>query len=96
MCLIASTVMLLLALSGVPWKLFKLTPSCVRDGMPVGLGMLLALNGFQNIGLVASDEATGLTMRALWEFAPIAGLTTTSIWLRISRASGHKVQHVPS
>jgi AGZA family xanthine/uracil permease-like MFS transporter len=60
--LVASLFMLACALLGLPWRLFRLIPACVKGAMPVGLGFLLALAGFEHMGLVVSSAATGVTL----------------------------------
>lgn len=55
-CFAASALMTVLALSGVQWWLFRKIPFCVKDAMPVGLGLLLALEGFQQMKLVVSGD----------------------------------------
>lgn len=55
-CFAASALMTVLAVSGVQWWLFRKIPFCVKDAMPVGLGLLLALEGFQQMRLVVNGD----------------------------------------
>ena len=46
-CVIAALIMLALAAFGLPELLFRMTPNSVKGAMPVGIGLLLALHGFE-------------------------------------------------
>eukprot|EP00469_Lotharella_globosa_P000062 CAMPEP_0167803738 /NCGR_PEP_ID=MMETSP0111_2-20121227/20030_1 /TAXON_ID=91324 /ORGANISM="Lotharella globosa, Strain CCCM811" /LENGTH=593 /DNA_ID=CAMNT_0007700295 /DNA_START=1 /DNA_END=1782 /DNA_ORIENTATION=+ len=61
-CLLAGLAMLVLALVDLPRRIFGIVPRCVKDAMPVGLGLLLSLCGFQQMGLVVSDPFTGVSL----------------------------------
>jgi AGZA family xanthine/uracil permease-like MFS transporter len=61
-CFVASTAMAGIAVTGLPIKIFDAIPPPVKDAMPSGLGLLLALCGFQQMGLVVSNPITGVTM----------------------------------
>lgn len=73
-CFIAGCVMLGLALLHLPTKIFEFVPPSVKEAMPVGLGLLLALCGFQQIGVVAEDPQTGLTTGELGQLSVILGM----------------------
>lgn len=64
-CFCAGLLMTALAVLGLPNRIFGLMPVCVKNAMPVGLGMLLALCGFQQMKVVVSDPDTGVTMGRL-------------------------------
>jgi AGZA family xanthine/uracil permease-like MFS transporter len=61
-CLASGAAMTALALLNVPSTVFAWFPGSVKDAMPVGLGLLLSLCGFQEMKLVVPDAKTGLTM----------------------------------
>ena len=56
-----------MAALGLSWRLFKLIPSSVKEAMPVGLGLMLALCGFEQMRLVIPSRDTGVTMGDLQE-----------------------------
>lgn len=70
-CFVASVVMTAAAGSGVQWWLFRRIPFCVKDAMPVGLGLLLALEGFQQMKLVV--EGDGMLETGSISFALVMG-----------------------
>lgn len=70
-CFAASMVMTLAAGSGAQWWLFRRIPFCVKDAMPVGLGLLLALEGFQQMRLVVSGD--GMLKTGPVSFSVVAG-----------------------
>mmetsp|Transcript_2117 Transcript_2117/g.3868 ORF Transcript_2117/g.3868 Transcript_2117/m.3868 type:complete len:622 (-) Transcript_2117:466-2331(-) len=61
-CFLAGAAMLVLGLVDVPRRIFGVVPKSVKDAMPIGLGMLLSLCGFQQMKLVVSDPYTGVKM----------------------------------
>lgn len=72
-CFISSLIMLVPALLTISWRTFKRIPASVKGAMPVGLGLLLALDGCQHIGLVVPTPATGVTHGPPLRFPVIAG-----------------------
>ena len=72
-CLVTSLVLLVLACLTLSWRLFKLTPSSIKEAMPIGLGLLLALDGCQMIGLVVPSTTTGVTSGPLLRGPVIIG-----------------------
>lgn len=61
-CFSAALAMTLLSVLDVPRNIFGAVPDSVKSAMPVGLGLLLSLCGFQHLGLVVSDPYTGVRM----------------------------------
>ncbi|KAJ8599740.1 hypothetical protein CTAYLR_003418 [Chrysophaeum taylorii] len=72
-CFVASGLMTLLAVAGVQWWLFRKIPFCVKDAMPVGLGLLLALEGFQQMKLVVNGD--GMLKTGPITFSVVMGAT---------------------
>jgi len=70
-CFVSSLLMIILALSGMQWMVFRRIPNAVKDAMPVGLGLLLALSGFQMMNLVI--EGDGMLKTGPWSFSLIMG-----------------------
>ena len=66
-CLMGGCLMTAMAAFGLSWRLFKLIPSSVKEAMPVGLGLMLALCGFEQMRLVIPSRDTGVTMGNLQE-----------------------------
>mmetsp|Transcript_22680 Transcript_22680/g.33817 ORF Transcript_22680/g.33817 Transcript_22680/m.33817 type:complete len:584 (+) Transcript_22680:47-1798(+) len=73
-CFIAGLAMIALSLFGLPGRVFGVVPKCVKDAMPIGLGLLLSLCGFQQMGLVVSDPYTGVTMSSVLTVSIILGM----------------------
>jgi AGZA family xanthine/uracil permease-like MFS transporter len=73
-CFITSGLMLLLALSRASWGVFRLLPKPVKSAMPIGLGLLLALTGFQEMQLVVNDKETGQMAMGPIGFSVVVGL----------------------
>ena len=48
-CLMAGALMSVMAICGLSWRLFRLIPDSVKEAMPVGLGFMLTLCGFQQV-----------------------------------------------
>jgi len=71
--LVASLMLLVLACLTLSWRLFRLMPSSIKGAMPVGLGLLLALDGCQMIGLVVPSTKTGVTSGSLLRGPTIIG-----------------------
>lgn len=63
-CLLSSTLMFVLALCGLSWRLFQLVPKSVKEAMPIGLGLMLAMSGFEQMQFVVptNTNGTGVTM----------------------------------
>ena len=59
-CFVSGLVLLVGAALNVPSRAFDCTPSAVKNAMPVGLGLYLALAGFRKLGIVLPDESAGL------------------------------------
>lgn len=64
---ISGVVFLILTIWGVREKIVNAIPLSLRLAIPAGIGLFIALIGFQNMGLVVSSEATMIT---LGEFTP--------------------------
>jgi xanthine/uracil/vitamin C permease (AzgA family) len=62
-CLIAGMLMLLTALLGVSWRMFKLVPKNVKDAMPVGLGLMLGAAPCNMRGATCSTQFVTCSMR---------------------------------
>ena len=63
-CFIAALLMCVLTVLGLPNKLFQLIPQSVKHSMPVGLGLLMTLVGFQDCGIVV-PSCSGLSFHAM-------------------------------
>ena len=72
-CFVSSAVITTIALLTLSWRLFRILPTSVKAAMPVGLGLLLALDGCHQLHLVVPSETTGLTMGDPLHFSVIAG-----------------------
>lgn len=75
-CFASGLVMTAIALMGLPMRIFDLLPASVKEAMPAGLGMLLALCGLQQIGLVVASEETGTGLGDLSSTRTMLGLAT--------------------
>eukprot|EP01051_Picozoa_sp_SAG22_P015584 SAG22_NODE_2056_length_3069_cov_2.477778_2_plen_738_part_00 len=71
-CLVASFITLLLGVCNLSSMLYDKIPGSVKNAMPVGLGLLLALNGFQSMQLVVPDSVTGVA---------VGDLASAEVWL---------------
>ncbi len=56
--LIEGIVFILLTVTGLRKKIFDSLPDAVRVAIPSGIGLFIALLGFQNAGIVVPDEST--------------------------------------
>eukprot|EP00808_Paulinella_micropora_P006954 g15523.t1 len=84
-CFVAALVMLLLALWNLPMRVFNLVPASVKNAMPPGLGLLLALVGFQQVGLVVSNPQTGLSIGNCFNPTVMVGLSGCFIMAFLER-----------
>ena len=69
-----------LALLGLPNRIFGAMPVAVKNAMPVGLGLLLALCGFQQMKVVVADPETGVSMGS---FSPELAVGVASTLLMV-------------
>lgn len=76
-CLLSATLMLVAALFGLSWRLFKLVPKSVKEAMPIGLGLMLSMSGFEQMRLVIPQNETGVTMGDLTSPTAITGCVAT-------------------
>ena len=77
---------IVLALSGVRSAIIRAIPSAVKLAIMPGIGLFLALIGFQNAGLVEGHEVTMLALGKLTEpgvLLSLAGLTLIGVLLAI-------------
>ena len=72
-CAVSGLVLFILSLANFPQKLFDCTPFSVRNAMPIGLGLYLALTGLFKLGVVAPDPGVGLATATL-TVSSVAGL----------------------
>ena len=49
-------------ITGLRKKIFTAIPDAVRKAIPAGIGLFIAFLGLQNVGLVAKDASTGVTL----------------------------------
>mmetsp|Transcript_16832 Transcript_16832/g.41403 ORF Transcript_16832/g.41403 Transcript_16832/m.41403 type:complete len:603 (-) Transcript_16832:207-2015(-) len=61
-CFLSGMAMMVLSSFDLPRRVFGVVPKSVKDAMPIGLGLLLSLCGFQQMKLVVSDPYTGVRM----------------------------------
>lgn len=82
-CFFASVLMFFVAVLGIAWNVFRAIPPCVKNAMPVGLGLLLSLEGFQQMKLVVTDTESGmLVMGTPYRFGVVAaGLG--AVWMAL-------------
>ncbi len=62
---ISGIVFLILTIFGIREKIVNAIPLSLRLAIPSGIGLFIALIGFQNMGLVVEDSATMLTIGSL-------------------------------
>ncbi len=62
MILIEGVIFILLTVTGLRQKIFTAIPNAVRKAIPAGIGLFIALLGFQNAGLVIPNAATGISL----------------------------------
>ncbi len=55
-------IFILLTVTGLRKKIFTAIPDGVRKAIPAGIGLFIALLGFQNAGLVVASPSTGVTL----------------------------------
>lgn len=55
-------IFILLTVTGLRKKIFTAIPDAVRKAIPAGIGLFIALLGFQNAGLVVASPSTGVTL----------------------------------
>lgn len=60
--LIEGIVFILLTVTGLRKKIFESLPDAVRVAIPSGIGLFIALSGFQNAGIVVPDESTAVDL----------------------------------
>ena len=53
---------ILLTATGLRKMIFQAIPKVVRAAIPAGIGLFIAFLGLQNVGIVAKDTATGVTL----------------------------------
>lgn len=76
---IAGFCMLALSLLHIPTKVFDLVPCCVKDAMPIGLGLLLSFCGLQQIRLVIPTSDTGVGCGSFDDHNVLFGLGGTML-----------------
>ena len=60
--LVDGLIFILLTITGLRKKIFTAIPDAVRKAIPAGIGLFIAFLGLQNVGLVAKDASTGVTL----------------------------------
>ncbi|MBQ8766825.1 MAG: NCS2 family permease, partial [Clostridia bacterium] len=60
--LIEGIVFVLLTVTGLRKKIFEALPHAVRVAIPSGIGLFIALLGFQNAGIVVPDSSTAVDL----------------------------------
>lgn len=53
---------IVLTVTGLRKLIFKAIPNTVRTAIPAGIGLFIAFIGLQNVGIVAKDSSTGVTL----------------------------------
>ena len=53
---------ILLTVTGLRKVIFQAIPKVVRAAIPAGIGLFIAFLGLQNVGIVAKDASTGVTL----------------------------------
>ena len=53
---------IVLTVTGLRKLIFKAIPQTVRVAIPAGIGLFIAFIGLQNVGIVAKDPSTGVTL----------------------------------
>lgn len=62
--LIEGLLFLILTLTGGIKKIYEAIPDSIRYAIPAGIGLFIALLGFQNSGIIVSNKATGLALNS--------------------------------
>ena len=90
-CFVASALMSVVACLGIAWWLFRHIPPCVKNAMPVGLGFLLSLEGFQQMALVVTDKDSGMLVMGtpIYQFSIIAG-ALAAVWMAFLHSKHYK------
>lgn len=57
-------IFLILTLTGGIKKIYDAIPDSIRFSIPAGIGLFIALLGFQNSGIIISSKATGLALNS--------------------------------
>lgn len=73
-CLLASLVTLVCALLRISERVMDVIPECIKLGTVIGMGLLLAMIGFQSIGLVVGDEQSLVALGNLGNWLVWLGL----------------------
>ncbi len=60
--LLSGIIFLILSISGARKYIAKSLPTCLKTAIPAGIGLFVAFIGFQNSGLVAPNEYTGVAI----------------------------------
>lgn len=74
--LAAGIIFVILTITGLRRLIIEAVPSAIKAAMPAGLGLFIAFIGFQNSGLIVSDDSTGVSLAS---FNVLNGVTWTSI-----------------
>ncbi len=56
--LISGLIFLLLSITGVREYIAKAMPECIKKAIPAGIGLFIAFIGFQNVGIIQSNQYT--------------------------------------
>jgi len=62
--LIESVLFLILTLAGALSKIYDAIPNSIRAAIPAGIGLFMALLGFQNSGIIIPNSATGIALNS--------------------------------
>ncbi len=54
--LVSGIIFLILSITGIREKIAKALPDCLKKAIPAGIGLFIAFIGFQNAGIVESNE----------------------------------------
>ena len=56
--LVSGLVFLILSITGLRTKVAKALPDCLKKAIPAGIGLFIAFIGFQNVGLIQTNQYT--------------------------------------
>ena len=58
--LVSGVVFLLFSITGLRSKVAKALPDCLKKAIPAGIGLFIAFIGFQNVGIIQTNQYTGI------------------------------------